>query len=120
MAISINLNPPIPSLHRIADKRKINLRYALITPFATAHIHWNEELNELVYEIEEPILNENAKKALDDLENAMFELINVNVVVDNSMEATTKYIDKTARLLIDELNLKIDKETYERIFYYLF
>jgi hypothetical protein len=31
-----------------------------------------------------------------------------------------EYIDKTARLMIQELNLVISEEAYEKIFYYLY
>ena len=120
MAIVINTNPAIPALPRIDDKKKIDVRYMLIPPYASAHIYWDENVSELVYEIEEPLLQAYEKEALDNLEKAMFELININVAVENTLEATTEYIDKTARLLISELNLKIGKDTYTKIFYYLF
>jgi len=120
MAIVINTNPTIPALPRIEDKKKINVRYMLIPPYASAHIFWDNKINELVYEIEEPILQEEEGESLERLEEAMLELININVAVENTLEATTEYIDKTARLLIDELNLKINPETYDKLFYYLF
>ena len=116
----MNLNPAIPALPRTQDKRKVDVRYMLISPYASVHIYWNEKLNELVYDLEEPILDGHEKESLKKIENALLELVNINVAVDNSLEATTKYIDKTARLLIDELNIKISPESYEKIFYYLF
>ncbi len=120
MSIVINTNPTIPALQRVGDKKKINIRYMLIPPYTSAHIYWDDKINELVYEIEEPILQEHEKEALEKLEDAMLELININVAVENTLEATTDYIDKTSRLLIDELNLNIGQETYHKIFYYLF
>jgi len=120
MAIVINTNPAIPPLPKLDDKKKIDVRYMLISPYVSAHIYWNNELNELVYDVEEPLLNASESAALVQLENAMMELVNVNVALDNTLESITKYIDKTARLLIDELNLGISSETYTKIFYYLF
>lgn len=116
----INLNPQIPALPKFDDKRKIDVRYMLIPPYACAHIYWNAESNELIYEVEEPVLSNEEKQVLKNLESAMLELINVNVAVDNTLEATSTYIDKTAKLLIDELNLKVSENTYKKIFYYLF
>lgn len=116
----INLNPHIPPLQKFNDKTKIDIRYMLMPPYAGAHIYWDKKNSELVYEIEEPLLNEEEKNILKELENSMLELINVNVVIDNTLEATSDYIDKTARLLIDELNLKVNDKLYEKIFYYLF
>jgi type IV secretory pathway ATPase VirB11/archaellum biosynthesis ATPase len=120
MGITINTNPTIPALPRFEDKRKIDVRYMLIPPYASAHIFWDQKISEVVYEIEEPILQDYEKEILEQLEKAMTELININVAVENTIEATTEYIDKTARLLIDELNLRVSHETYGRMFYYLF
>ncbi|MEM4271539.1 MAG: type II/IV secretion system ATPase subunit [Candidatus Pacearchaeota archaeon] len=120
MVINIDLNPKIPNLPKGEDKTKINVRYPLISPYAFAHIHWDSKIGELVYELEEPVLNDEEKEALDKIESSMLEIINVNVAVEKTLEATTSYIDKTARLLISELNLKISEETYNKIFYYLF
>ena len=120
MGITINLNPSVPALPRIQDKKQVDVRYMLVPPYASAHIYWNKELGELVYDLEEPTLQDFEKAALDKLEEALLEIININVVVDKTLEATTSYIDKTARLLIDELNLKIGSDTYTKLFYYLF
>ncbi len=116
----IELNPPIPNIPKIEDKSKIDLRYMLIVPYVSVHIHWDEKAGEVLYEVEEPILSEEDKENLGKLEKGMRELINVNVVVEKDLEAFLDYIDKTAKLIIDELDLKISKESYEKIFYYLY
>ncbi|MEK6890266.1 MAG: type II/IV secretion system ATPase subunit [Nanoarchaeota archaeon] len=116
----INLNPIIPVLPKNEDKTKIDVRYMLMPPYASVHIYWNKEINELAYDLEEPVLDENEKNILSELEKAMYELINVNVAVEKSVEATTIYVDKTARLLIEELNIKISDDSYNKLFYYLF
>lgn len=120
MVVQINLNPPIPGLPRLRDKTKVDVRYMLIPPYVSAHIYWNSTAHELMYELEEPLLNDYEKTVLEKIEAAMLELININVAVDRTLEATSNYIDKTARLLIEELNLKVAPESYHKIFYYLF
>ena len=120
MVLNINLNPKISILPKVENKTKLDVRYALISPYAFAHIYWNSKTEELLYELEEPILQEHEKATLARLEEAMLEIINVNVVVEKTLEATTDYIDKTARLLISELNLEVSEEAYDKIFYYLF
>jgi flagellar protein FlaI len=120
MAIHVNLTPPIPALPRLTDKTKVDLRYSLIEPYANVHIYWDAKEGELVYEVEEPLLKPEEKKILATIENAMVELINLNVVVDKTLEKMIEYIDKTARLMIQELNLVISEEAYEKIFYYLY
>src|SRR3989338_1402411 len=118
--IEINLSPNFPALPRIGDKTKINIRYTLISPYVTVHIYWNKQEGELLYEIEEPILNEKEKSFLNSLETSLGEMINVNVLIQKSTEAMIEYIDKTSRLLIEELDLEISPESYKKIFYYLF
>lgn len=118
--ININTSPTIPALPKIEDKKKIDVRYTLISPYASAHIFWDTKINELVYEIEEPILNDYEKEILEKLESALLELINVNVAVEKTNEAITEYLDKTARLLIEELNIKLNEESFSKMFYFLF
>ena len=49
--VEIDFNPVVPKLKRISDKTKVNIRYALIAPFAFAHIHWDSKISEIVYEV---------------------------------------------------------------------
>jgi len=118
--IRINLNPRIPPLPRIEDKTKINIRYVLISPYVSVHIYWNEEQGELIYEIEEPQLDDNEKQLLDTLRQSINELINVNVLVEDNTDSMIEYIEKTSRLLMGELGLKINEESYRKMFYFLF
>ena len=119
-SIEIDLNPALPALPKIEDKTKINVRYALISPYVSVHIYWNKTDQELVYNIEEPLLNEDEKFFLENLEKNLGELININVIIQKTIESRIDYIDKTSRLLIEELDLKISDESYKKIFYYLF
>ncbi|MGV8151507.1 MAG: type II/IV secretion system ATPase subunit [Candidatus Nanoarchaeia archaeon] len=118
--IEINLNPALPALPKIEDKTKIDVRYVLISPYVSIHIYWNKKDAELVYEVEEPILNEEEKKLIKILETSLGEMINVNVLIEKTTEAMIEYIDKTSRLLIEELALKVSEDSYKRMFYYLF
>ena len=118
--IEINVNPTIPALPKIEDKTKINVRYTLISPYVSVHIYWSQEEGEVIYEIEEPILDKDEQAALKTLESSLEELVNVNVLVQKSTEAMIEYIDKTSRMMIEEMGLQITYESYKRIFYYLF
>ena len=116
----LNLNPKIPVLPKYEDKTKIDVRYVLIAPYVSAHIYWNPGLSELVYEIEEPILAPKEKENLSQIEQGMRELINVNLLIEKDLEGLLSYLDKTARLIITELGIKLEKEPYEKVFYYLY
>ncbi len=118
--IKINLTPALPPLPKIEDKTKINIRYTLIAPYVSVHIYWDKVKSELIYELEEPFLNDEEKKQLKTIEESMKELINVNVLVDNTIDSIIDYINKTSHLLIEELNLNISDESYHKMFYYIF
>jgi len=115
----INFNPVFPILPRYQDKSKINIRYMLIEPYVSCHIYWNSELGEVVYEIEEPLLNDSEKKVLEDLRTGMTEMINFSSV-EKSRDAILSYLDKIAKIILSELGHKLTKESYERIYYYLY
>ena len=89
----IDLNPPVPQLPKFPDKTKINVRYMLIAPYVSAHIHWDSARGEVVYDVEEPVLNENEKDSLNRLELGMRELINVNLIVEKDLNALLDYMD---------------------------
>jgi flagellar protein FlaI len=118
--IVMNLSPSIPALPRIEDKKIIDLRYMLISPYASAHIFFDAILSELVYELEEPVLNQEEKNLLLTIEKGMKEIINLNVLVERTQEAMIAYLDKTARFLISELGLDVAESSYKKMFYYLF
>ncbi len=118
--LKINLTPVIPPLPMMRDKSLIDVRYVLISPYVSVHIYWNPLENELVYEVEEPLLDNNQKELLKKIEEAMTEVININIIVEKNPEAMINYINETAKLLITQLDLKVSDEDYKNIFYYLF
>jgi archaeal flagellar protein FlaI len=121
MTGSLNLNPQVPSLPKFEDKTKIDVRYMVIAPYVSIHVYYDEKLGEVIYDVEEPLLNEENKKNLDRIEAAMGEIVNINMLSgEKTKEGLLDYIDKTARLIISELSLKIEEDSFHKIFYYLY
>jgi flagellar protein FlaI len=118
--VLINFSPKIPPLKKITDKTKINIRYALIPPFTFAHIYWDSKISELVYEIEEPYLNETEKKYKEEIVSAMENMINLGEIVEKDKEVVSKYIDRMFRILVIELGIELSYESYKKIYYYLY
>jgi len=116
----IDTSVPVPQLPLVKDKTQVDVRYTVISPYATVHIYWDEESYELKYEVEEPILDEHEKENLESIEESMKEVLNVNVVIEKTQEAILEYLDKTAKLVINELGIKISQTSYEKLFYYLY
>jgi len=120
MAPFIDLNPPVPALTHVEDKTKINVRYTIIVPYVSIHIYWDPEIGSVVYDVEEPLLNDFEAEIMRELEVGITELFNINVVVDKSQSSLLNYLDKTAKVLLKELGRKISEESYNRIFYYIY
>jgi len=116
----INTTPTIPALPIIRDKTQIDVRYVTISPYVSVHIYWNKDENELMYEVEEPILNDSQKEILKKIEEAMLEIININIVVEKTPEAMIHYINENATLILHEYDIKVSEEDYDNIFYYLY
>ncbi|MBM3247768.1 type II/IV secretion system ATPase subunit [Candidatus Pacearchaeota archaeon] len=118
--IKIKLVSSIPPLPTLKDKTQVDVRYVVLAPYVSVHIYWNPVERELCYEVEEPILNQNQKDLLKKIGDALVEMININIIVDNTPEALVNYINKTARDLIDQLGLVVSEDDFYKIFYYLY
>ncbi len=117
--VIISFSPNIPPLKKVDDKTKIDVRYPLISPFAFVHIYWDPKIFELVYEIEEPILNKKEKENKELLVIAMRNLINFETIVESDSTKLLEYIDKRFKILATELGLEMSYESYRKIYYYL-
>ena len=115
----INLSPKFPPLKKIKDKTKINLRYAVIPPFAFVHIYWDSKINEVRYEIEEPILDAVEIGYREQILNAMRELIDFDTIVEKDSEKLLDYIDKRLKIISFEIGINMNYESYKKIYYFL-
>ena len=115
----IDFSPKVPPLKKTKDKTKINVRYCLIAPFAFVHIYWNPKIYELVYSIEEPLLNEQEFQYKEQITSVMRDMINYETVIENNQQKLIEYIDNRLKFLTIELGINISYETYKKIFYYL-
>jgi len=109
----------IPQLNYQSDKSKVDIRYPLLAPFANAHVYWDTKINEIVYDLEEPVLTKEDTENLVKLNEAIQEMINVSSR-DATSETMEDYLDKIARLVISETQIKVSDESYQRLFYYLY
>jgi len=110
----------MPKLDFQTDKTKVDVRYSLISPYANAHIFWDKKLGELVYELEEPVLNSEDKENFRKLHDAIQEIINISVARDETRESMEEYLDKIAKLVISETQINISEGSYYKLFYYLY
>lgn len=107
-------------LPEITDKTKFDIRYPLIKPYATAHVFWDDKNSELVYSVEEPILDEKEKKILATLEEGIRELINISFISIKEAGIVIEYLEKNMKVLLDELSINISKESFLKLMYYIY
>lgn len=117
--VNINLSPRVPSIPRPEDKTSVDLRYMVLEPYVSIHIYFDKKIGELVYEVEEPVLTSEDSKNLESIENAMREIVNINLMGGNT-ESKLDYIWKTAELIVSELGLSVEESSFKKIFYYLY
>ena len=116
---AIDFTPRIPSVKKVQDKTKIDVRYCLVSPFAYVHIYWNPKDYEVVYEIEEPLLTKEEEDARDKIVKAMRSMINFKEIIGGSSETLFEYIDRRFKLLAIEMGIELTYESYKKIYYYL-
>jgi len=117
--VAIDFVPRIPPLKKVKDNSKIDVRYCLVSPFAYAHIYWDSEEYEVIYEVEEPLLDEEELQYKDRIVEAMKSMIDFNELIKRSDRTIFEYIDKRFKILAMEMGLNISYETYKKIYYYL-
>ncbi|MBI2133760.1 type II/IV secretion system ATPase subunit [Candidatus Woesearchaeota archaeon] len=117
---SIDLRPRIMSIPDIKMKTKINIRYPLMPPYATAHIYWDNESKELLYAVEEAQLDETEKELLRLLQIGLEEMINISFVYASKSNLILKYLEKNVQSILLELGAKVSKQSYLKIMYYLY
>ena len=117
--VKLDFSPPVAPLKKIEDKTKIDVRYSLIAPFASVHIYWNQKNYELIYEIEEPVLDQTEEFYKNQMVNTMRDLINFDNIIEKDQEKLLEYIDKRFKLIATEFGIQLSYESYQKIYYYL-
>ncbi len=117
--VKIDFNPKIPNIPRFKDKTKIDVRYTLVSPFAYAHVFWDNKVSEVLYEVEEPVLTEDEKKYFTEINNAMKDMVDYEEMIHQKQNSFLEYIDRMFKLLAIEFGFDISYESYQKIYYYL-
>jgi flagellar protein FlaI len=118
LRISSGVN--VPTLVMPQNKQEIDVRYVVIAPFVSVHVYWDSSKQETVYELEEPKLSMEEQEMVKKIEDSVQEMININFITKDRDEDSQDYIDKLLKIVISELNLKVEKTSYPKLFYYLY
>jgi flagellar protein FlaI len=103
----------------------VDVAYPLVPPdpdegeivYAWAHITWNEEEGELIYNIIEPKLDERTEKAYEQIVEIMERSFDINFDELESDRAR-EYLEEKIDLIVDKYNIDVPEDKREVIRYY--
>ena len=113
-------NVEIPRLPDVNDYSTLDIRYPLIAPYVTVRIHFDFNSNELLYDVEEPVLGSEQMELLKLIEQGIQELVNISVLNVKSAEAVIEYLEKNIKVILDELGVRLSSEDFIKIVYYAY
>jgi flagellar protein FlaI len=116
----IDTIPEIVELPEFKTRKEIDVRYPLIKPYAYAHIFWDDNQNELIYSVEEPLLNPAEKEILRLIILALEEMINISYTGASKFNIVLDYLEKNVQAILFELGTKVSRNTYLKLMYYIF
>ncbi len=108
------------------ERRNINIKYPLVPRnpkkgqkvMAYAHIHWDDKIGNLIYEVVEPKIGEKDKKQIMVIKEYIEDKINIIFDEINKKEAL-EYLDKKLSQAFKYFGI-FDKEKREVLRYYIF
>lgn len=106
----------IPNLK---DKEDVNIRYPLIRPYSFAKIYWSNELDELIYEVQEPSLDEKLENVLKVVKGGLEELINVKFAGDK-VQKLIDFLRHSVISILNELGFKLTSREFLKVMYYIY
>lgn len=98
----------------------VDVKYPLIKPFAYAHVKWDEDQKEIIYELQEPTLTEEDEETLELIQENLSEKLDVSLDAIKDREKTIKYLQKKIDELLTELGVKIEEERHNKIMYFIY
>ncbi|MBN2454199.1 type II/IV secretion system ATPase subunit [Candidatus Woesearchaeota archaeon] len=116
----IDIRPRSYTLPEIKEKEKIDVRYALLPPYAFAHIFWDDNNKELVYQIEEHPLSDTEQELFRLLRVGLEEMINISFAYATKSNLIIKYLEKNVQSILLEIGAKVSKKSYQKIMYYIY
>ncbi len=110
----------IVELPTFEDVSRANIIYPLIEPFSYAHIKWEPENKEIVYTLIEPVLNENERKLLDKIVDALIQLVEVEMGGMKDMAKAIEYLQKQLNKVLKDFGMQLKPNQYIKLMYFVY
>ena len=109
----------IPQKWRTEDYTGFEARYPLIEPYAYARIKWDPKISKLMYLLEEPAMSEQDIHQLESIQGIMQEELDADFQKFQETSELIEYLENKALQIVDELNIRLSPDSFEKIMYYL-
>jgi len=93
--------------------------YPLRRPYSYAAIKRDPITEEIIYEVVEPTLTEEEKKALEELKKRLLDELKVSLESFESREKAEEHLKKEIERVVKKYRMKLSKETLDKMFYYI-
>ncbi|MBI2543338.1 MAG: type II/IV secretion system ATPase subunit [Candidatus Aenigmarchaeota archaeon] len=104
----------------VSDPTKMNVIYPLMEPFSYANIKWDPEENELIYFVIEPVLNENEKKVLEKISDALIQLVDVTFASLKEIDKAIDYLQKQVNGILKDYGIQLTQNQYVKLMYMIY
>lgn len=107
----------------IPDKeniREIDIRYSLLAPFADAHIAWDDDEEELVYNVDEPTLNDHERELFERIKGALEQKIDVSLESLDTRDKVLGYLEQKIDEVTKELGIRLSEEEKTKLMYFIY
>ncbi len=109
----------IPDEWKTMDYTGHDERYALQENKSFAHIYWDKENEVLQYDVIEPKMSSDEEKSLIRIEGILGEELEADFQKLGESEELVAYIRTKVREVCSELGIKLSKESFEKVMYYI-
>lgn len=89
------------------------------TVYAWAHISWNEQAGELIYQVIEPKLDDETRMILNEIRNILERTFDINFNDIEHQEAE-QYLSEKIDMIVDKYNISLSEHQREVIRYYAY
>lgn len=107
-------------ISEVRDATKLNITYPLIEPYSYANVKWNSESKEVEYLVVEPQIDEKEKKLFKIIYDTLIEMVEVGFSAVRNTKDLLPYLQKQVSEVINELDIKITPDQYQKIMYYIY
>ncbi len=100
--------------------RSLDVRYPLISPFALAHIQWDEKEKDLIYSVKEPDLDNEEKEILELIKNNLTHYLDKEFNELENKDEQVQYIKNKIKTMINDFGILLKPGQFNRIMYYIY